>query len=87
MWWQLARLFLGQVEYGACRVCGKPIERGKGAFMATREFCSPACKQKDHRSRVKLAKELKGSGMTIARIAKKLKTEPDVITNWLNKKK
>ncbi len=45
MWWQFARAFAGDVQYAACRVCGKPLERGTEAFMLTRVFCTPACKQ------------------------------------------
>lgn len=87
MWWQFARLFLGEVEYVHCRVCTKLIERGKEAFMSTRVFCSSACKQKDHRQRVKAAKDLRAEGMSVARIAKKLDTGAKEITNWLTKKK
>jgi hypothetical protein len=55
--------------------------------MVTREFCSPACKQKDHRTRVKKAKELSAKKLSVAKIAKQLDTEPEVIERWLTKKK
>ena len=87
MWWQFARAFTGAVTIVECRVCRTPLELGPDAFMSTRVFCSPACKQKDHRQRVKRAKELRAQGMSVARIAKKLDTEPEVITHWLVKPK
>jgi endogenous inhibitor of DNA gyrase (YacG/DUF329 family) len=87
LWWQLARALTGEVAFVECKTCHKPIEHGPDGFMATREFCSPACKQKDHRRRVKQAKELKSKGWTVSRIARKLQTEPDAIRNWLTKKK
>lgn len=87
MWWQLARALTGEANYVECRTCGTPLEKGKDAFRVTREFCSPACKQKDHRKRVARAKELNGEGMSLAKIAKQLETKPDVITKWLTKTK
>jgi endogenous inhibitor of DNA gyrase (YacG/DUF329 family) len=87
MWWQFARAFTGKVHYGACKVCGKPLERGPDGFMVTREFCSRACKQKDHRTRVKQAKELKAEGWSASRIARKLDTTTEAIKNWLTKAK
>jgi endogenous inhibitor of DNA gyrase (YacG/DUF329 family) len=87
MWLQMARAFTGEVKYEACRVCGKFLEIGQDAFIVTRVFCSPACKQRDHRKWVKQAKGLAANGMSISKIAKELETTPDVIVNWLSKKK
>lgn len=87
MWWQLGRALCGEVEFGCCKICEKALEIGKGSFSANREFCSPKCKQQDHRDRVKLAKELKANGATVKQIAKQLGTEPEVIKHWLIKKK
>lgn len=87
MWWQLARAVVGEVNFRPCKVCGRLIEIGSGAFTKARELCSPACKQQDHRNKVKRAKELKGEGKSVKQIAKELDTEPEVVTNWLTKKK
>lgn len=87
IWWQFARAFTGEVVFAECRVCRRPLERGPGAFMSTREFCSPACKQKDHRQRVRRANELKAGEMSVKQIAKELGTEPAVINRWLTKRK
>jgi len=87
MWWQLGRAFTGQVQIGECKVCRKPLEHGPNGFMATREFCSPACKQKDHREKVKRAKELHAQGATERAIAKALYTNAETIRHWLTKPK
>jgi hypothetical protein len=88
MWWQLGRALAGEVRLRECRVCRKPIGHGpETPFIASREFCSQACKQKDHRARVRRAKDLKAEGRTVRQIAARLGTTPDVITNWLTKSK
>jgi predicted nucleic acid-binding Zn ribbon protein len=88
LWWQFSRLVAGQSELVACAVCGRAIEHsaeGEGS-RADRRFCSNACKLKNHRQRVKQAKELKAEGKSVAQIAKKLDAEPDTIRGWLESK-
>ena len=60
MWWQFAGAFTREMRIAECRVCRTPLELGPEAFMSTREFCSQACKQKDHRARVKTGQRAKG---------------------------
>jgi len=76
-----------QPELRACAVCQRPIKIGPGNFTKARELCSPACKQRGHRNKVKRAKELHEQNWTAKKIAKELGTEPGAVTNWLNKKK
>ena len=52
-----------------------------------REFCSNACKLRDHRAKVKRAKELSARGKTVAQIAKELKTTTESVRRWLTKTK
>lgn len=87
MWWQFARAFAGDVKIVECKTCRKPLERGESAFMATREFCSAACKQKDHREKVKQVRALRAKGMAVGRIAKRFNTDPKTIRHWLTKVK
>lgn len=87
MWWQFAREFAGEARYDPCKVCGRQMEIGSGAFREDREFCTPACRQKDHRARVKRARELQSKGVSLQKIAKQLETSSEVIQNWLAKKK
>ncbi len=87
MWWQLARLLCGEANYSKCKVCGAPLEIGEDGFMTTKEFCSAACRQKDHRNKVKEAKRLRDNGLSINKIAKQLSTTPAAIQHWLTKTK
>lgn len=87
MWWQFARAFTGEARLGACKVCSKPFEFGPDGFYSNREFCSPACKQKDHRRKVNEARSLRETGLSPSVIAKQMKTTTDTVKNWLTKKK
>lgn len=88
-WWQFARLLLGEASFRPCKVCKRPIElsRDGEGFRVDREFCSPACKAKDYRSRVRQAKELFAKGKSVSQIAKALGTEAETARKWLTKKK
>ena len=59
IWWQFARAFVGDIRFRPCKVCSKPIEISSEAFREDREFCSPACRQRDHRHKVAEAKGLR----------------------------
>jgi hypothetical protein len=89
MWWQFARVITGEAQYHPCRVCGRLIERSTGdhGVRADTVFCSNACKFKDHRARVRRAKELRAKGRTVRQIAKELETSTDAAKNWIAKKK
>ncbi|HVK09833.1 MAG TPA: hypothetical protein VM597_13745 [Gemmataceae bacterium] len=87
LWWQFARAFVGEVSYQQCGVCKRPMEIGSGAFRVDRAFCSAACRQKDHRSKVKEAKAMKAAGRTLRQIAKHFETDVSVIENWISKRK
>ena len=90
MWWQFARAVAGEVTYRTCRICGRPIlvssrrDSASKPFRSDREFCSSACRQKDHRIKVKEAKRLRSTGASIGAIAKKLDTGTIAIQNWLS---
>jgi hypothetical protein len=88
-WWQVARWLSGHASSRPCKVCGRPIElsRDGEGFRMDREFCSAACKAKDYRARVRLAKELRAAGKTVRQIAKELGTEVETAEGWLTKKK
>jgi hypothetical protein len=88
-WWQVARLLTGTATHRPCKVCGRPIEistDGEG-FRADRELCSPACKAKDHRARVRQAKALQAEGKSVREIADQLEKPTSIIKNWLTKRK
>jgi hypothetical protein len=89
LWWQFARAVTGEASYRQCKVCLQWIELSTGdhGFRIDREFCSNECKYKDHRAKVRKAKELKARGRTIGQIAKELGAKSKSVKKWLTKKK
>jgi hypothetical protein len=80
----------------ACVVCGGPIMVGvlyrspggdARVTRSKRRFCSNRCKTKDHRGKVKRAKEMKESGRSVSAIAAEFDTTAETISRWLTKKK
>jgi hypothetical protein len=89
MWWQFARLLAGESAYRHCKVCNRLMElstNGEG-FRSDREICSAACKAKDHRRRVREAKQLRAEGKSVREIAALFEQPTKVIKNWLAKTK
>ncbi len=66
-----------------CKHCGNT---GVALTSAAR-FCNQACKQGDHRRKVREAKMLQSAGMNAAQIAKNMNITLKAIENWLSKKK
>jgi hypothetical protein len=89
VWWQFSRLLIGEATYRPCKVCGTPMEISTGDYggRTNREFCTDACKLKDHRRKVREAKAMRADGKSVKHIAKHFETEPGVIENWLTKRK
>jgi hypothetical protein len=91
LWLQFARAVTGEVKYRRCKVCAAwmPVASDSDAegVRSDREFCSGACKQKDHRGRVKQAKQLKAERMPLRQVAARLGTTTEVIKRWLTKEK
>lgn len=89
LWWQFARTIIGEASYRQCKVCSRVIELSTGTFgfRADREFCSPACKARDHRAKVRKVKQMKAKGKSVPQIAKHFDTSNETIKNWLAKKK
>jgi endogenous inhibitor of DNA gyrase (YacG/DUF329 family) len=89
MWLQFARAVAGEASYRPCKACGKwiTISTENHGYRKNREFCSAACRQKDHRARVKEARQLRAEGRTAREIAKHFDTTTRTIKNWLTKEK
>jgi hypothetical protein len=89
IWLQFARVIAGELRYMICKVCQRrlPISSEESGVRADREFCSAACRQKDHRRKVREAKSLKEQGRSIAQIAKHFGSTRETICNWLTKEK
>jgi hypothetical protein len=88
MWLQLARAVAGDVQYRECRECKRPMAiSGEEGRNVNALFCSPKCRQKDHRKKVKLARALNAKGKTVRQLARHFHTEPDTIERWLTKRK
>jgi hypothetical protein len=89
IWFQFARLLVGEAAYRPCKVCSRPIElsRSGEGFRADKEFCSNACKLKDHRRKVREAKKLREDGRTVRQIARQLETTEETVNNWLAKRR
>ena len=85
MWLQLALAIAGGKSYAKCKFCKKEIEisKAQSGFRADREFCSHSCKTKDYRKRKREAMRLATMGVSVAKIAKKLATNPATIRAWL----
>jgi hypothetical protein len=86
-WWQLARAFVGEIDYKFCKVCCQPFEVSKEGYQRNREFCSAACKQKDHREKVKQAKTMMLAGLSRSTISRELGITREILNNWLTKNK
>jgi hypothetical protein len=89
MWLQFARAVTGEATYRRCKVCGTwmTVSKDDDGVRADREFCSGACKQKDHRTRVNEAKRRRAEGQTVPQIAKQLNTTTEIVKRWLTKGK
>jgi hypothetical protein len=89
MWLQYTRAVTGEVEYLRCKVCSGWMVVGSvgDGVRADREFCSGACKQRDHRNRVREANRLKARGRNVRQIAAELNTTVEIVKNWLTKGK
>ena len=89
IWLQFARVVVGHVTYRPCKVCGKllTISPEKNGFRVDREFCGAVCRQRDHRRKVREAKQLKKNGKSAREIAKHFETSLDTIKRWLNKER
>src|SRR5262249_9596374 len=89
MWLQFARGVAGEASYRRCKVCGKwlTISAEDHGFRKNREICSNTCRQRDHRAKVKLARQLRADGKTVRGIARHFDTTPETIANWLTKEK
>jgi hypothetical protein len=88
MWWQLARLLAGETSYSKCEVCGRYIERGPrdggtSPRMSNVMYCSAACRQRAHRSRIRHAKEMSASGTSVEAIAAYFTTDVPTVHRWL----
>lgn len=73
-----------------CRMCHKNMATkrlsSKGSNINKR-FCTAACKQKDHRQKVSIAKAAWKRGVSIREIARHCNTDTKKIKNWLRKDK
>jgi hypothetical protein len=89
LWIQFARQIAGEVKNRQCKVCSTwfTISTEQGGAQPHREFCSAACRQRDHRRKVAEAREMKAAGKTLRQIATNFETKTETITNWLNKEK
>lgn len=83
IWLQLSYAYMAETALRTCKICGELMVLSSSGFQSNREFCSGACKQKDHRKRVNHAKSLQSVGMDAGRIARKMNVPEGVINNWL----
>lgn len=69
MFWQIARVASGKVEYRSCPICRKVLEVSKGRFTKAKTYCDTACKMRAQRLRVKIH-GLLSEGKRMQKIAK-----------------
>jgi hypothetical protein len=89
VWWQFAKTVVGESRCQPCKICGRPIEHSKEktGHRTDMAYCSNACKLKQHRARVKRARQLKAKGKSVREIASALGSKPKAIRKWLTKPK
>jgi len=82
-WLQLARAVTKHKDYRPCLACRSMIEISLDQTGKREDtlYCSPACRQRDHRLR-KEGKSLYRNGMTMPQIGKRLSRDVAIIKKW-----
>jgi hypothetical protein len=83
---QAVRALTGELAFRRCRSCGKTLTlTPKGGFRSHAQTCSPRCRQKLKRTRIKQALTLKAGGKTPKEIADALSVPVGAVRVYLKK--
>ncbi len=84
LWLQFARTIEGDKEHRQCEQCNRWFEVA-AEKREDAKFCQNACRSKAYRERQKTARKLRGEGMTVWEIARRLDSDTKTITRWTKK--
>jgi len=85
IWWQFARVLMGELTYRKCKGCGQTIEisdRFEGR-RSTREFCDELCKAREFIEKKKRVCELRAAGKTLKELADEFGVDQKQIKKWV----
>lgn len=86
LWLQFAAAVDARKVFIECQQCGAPFELSRAPGSGKRSdarFCTDRCRVAHHRQRVEQARRMKSQGSSPAQIARKLKTDTEVVKGWL----
>jgi hypothetical protein len=88
MWLQFAHAVEGRRDYKRCAECATWFEVSleEVGYSRRREFCRPACRFKAYRERKTEACKLHKRGLSLQKIAKRLRSDPATIKGWISRK-
>jgi hypothetical protein len=81
--WQFAQAVVVGKQFVRCAVCRKWLEETGPRRGEEQTTCSPACRQKLYRQRIEEAKLLRGQGVKVDEIARRLKSGVATVKRWL----
>ena len=86
LWLQFAQAITGNKDYRRCARCNTWFELSPEASRTNKLYCSDACKMKSYRDRQAEARRLHGQGLEPKKIAKKIGSELDTVSGWIEPK-
>ena len=84
LWLQFAKAIEGDKEYRQCEQCDRWFEVA-AEKREDAKFCQNACRSKAYRERQKTARKLRGEGVAVREIARRLDSDTKTITRWTKK--
>lgn len=86
-WLQFAGAIDAETEYERCLMCREWYESSAGTRARDKKFCSVKCRVKAYRDKQTEARELRGRGLKIRDIAKKVGSDAKTVGGWLRDKR
>jgi hypothetical protein len=82
LWLQFAHSLIGRHEYRQCNTCRRwfQVDRGR----SDRQTCSDSCRVKAYQQRKRQALALHAEGQSVARIAKKVRSDQNQVQQWIS---
>jgi hypothetical protein len=86
LWLQFARAVERDARFRQCAECTTWFEIAPGRGRTDKQFCSTACRTRAYRKRQAEAARLHGEGRSLEDIARELKSDPDTVRGWIERK-
>ena len=85
MWLQLAEAIVGTRSFRQCTACKTwiVISRAKEGSRSSRFTCSTACRMRLYYRRQTEARRLRGKGIPVTEIARRLSAKPEKVRRWI----